>query len=119
MPDRKATNDPRVRALFEAVAREPERDEHRAALADVLMAIGDPRGHFINIQLREAAGRASDSEVGRARQLRNRHWRKWLAPIREFIADINAIGFRRGFLSRWQPTHVPPERWKEILALPI
>ena len=84
--------------LVEVIIASPDDDGARLVYADSLTERGDPRGEFINLQLR-LAGRINPA---RRRELRDRetqllaaHGQSWLAPATD--VGLSAI-FRRGFI---------------------
>lgn len=98
--------------LWQAVFASPDEDAPRLVLSDFLQEQGDPRGEFIALQVREARGQASLTEVERARELSKQHGAAWLGALRPALAKAE---MRRGFLwrielgrasatSKW-PTH--------------
>lgn len=81
-----------LEALLRAVHDHPEDDAPRAAYAAALRAAGDPRGEFIELQLRYAEVAPPKAEAKRMQQLLKLHWRAWSGPL----AALKP-GFRRGF----------------------
>ena len=83
--------------LITAVYANPEDDEPRSVLADVLQRRGDPRGEFIALQLARARG-GPRTKRERTLLAANRE-RDWIGPIEPLILKKSAA-FERGFLSR-------------------
>ena len=83
--------------LYAAVYASPDDDAPRAVLADALQDAGDPRGELIALQLREAAGDATDEMRERARVLVQKHGKPWLGALRPITYRAE---LRRGFLAR-------------------
>jgi len=90
--------------LLAAIFAEPDADAPRWVYADHLMSIGDPRGEFIALQLREV-------DNDRQRELLAAHWDAWSAPAGE------RLFFERGFCPWWgAPAAVLAERAAAVFA---
>jgi uncharacterized protein (TIGR02996 family) len=76
------------------IAAEPDLDDARTVLADLLVGRGDTRGEFIALQLREAAGALDPRSVRRMDELRRAEWRAWLGPLGALATSCR---FERGF----------------------
>lgn len=94
--------------LFEAVLAAPFDDAPRLVYADSLSEADDPRGEFIAVQCRLAAGRLrqKDAQVARAReaQLLAAHSEEWFGPVEKWLRErdwysVGQVKTRRGFLS--------------------
>jgi uncharacterized protein (TIGR02996 family) len=94
--------------LLAAVYADPGDDEARRVYADVLIERGDPQGELIVLQLRRAAGQASQREHELERALLKRHAPTWLAPIAGVVEVAPGLSsawarsrtaFERGFLT--------------------
>jgi uncharacterized protein (TIGR02996 family) len=87
-------------ALLDAAREHPDDDARRALLADFLLSHDehDPRGEFINLQLRAAAGPVPEFARARERELLDLHGLRWLGPL---VRDcmLPSVRFERGFLS--------------------
>jgi uncharacterized protein (TIGR02996 family) len=105
------------RALIEAIRQQPDDDAVRLVYADWLTDRGDPRGEFIQGQVRwQQAYEARDYPAmrqlgGQFWRLQHQHEEQWLAPLKKL--GLSSIQFRRGlpesgtikgshFLKRWQ-----------------
>lgn len=102
-------------ALERDVYANPDDDEPRAVLADLLQARGDPRGELIALQLAVAAGRASDDGDARIEALVRDHGRAWLGPL---AAIALRAELRRGFPARLElagADRVDPARWESVV----
>jgi uncharacterized protein (TIGR02996 family) len=84
-------------ALLAAILAAPEDDTPREVYADWLTDAGDARGELIRLQLREAAGRTSDTQRARIDDLLRLHRRRWLWPL---VWRTQDVGFERGFPTR-------------------
>lgn len=94
--------------LFDAVLAAPFDDAPRLVYADSLIEADDPRGEFIAVQCRLAAGRLSqkDAKAARAReaQLLAAHSEEWFGPVEKWLRErdwysVGQVKTRRGFLS--------------------
>jgi uncharacterized protein (TIGR02996 family) len=83
-------------ALLAAVYADPADDELRRVAADALLEAGDPRGEFIHLQLRRAAGGLEPASERRERQLLKQHRDAWLGPLLPFVAKAR-VEFEKGF----------------------
>ncbi|HVI03539.1 MAG TPA: TIGR02996 domain-containing protein, partial [Enhygromyxa sp.] len=86
-------------ALLDAVYEHPDDDVRRALLADFLLSRDehDPRGEFINLQLRAAAGPLPEPARARERELLDLHGFRWLGPLVSTCYP-STVRFARGFL---------------------
>ncbi len=82
--------------FFEAILEHPENDSLRQVYADWLIEHGDPRGEFILLQCREAAGLATPAERTRAKRLLREHQAAWLGDAAPGLARCV---FEKGFLA--------------------
>src|SRR5947208_2415677 len=71
--------------LLAAIHAHPGDDELRRVYADLLLERGDPRGELIVLQLRRAAGEASEREMEQERALLKRYAKAWLGPLARVI----------------------------------
>jgi uncharacterized protein (TIGR02996 family) len=108
--------------LERAICADPDDDVPRRALADRLRERGDPRGRFIELQLRVAdARRSEDVSAARwgawwleAEELRRRHGAAWMPPLPAFATDPQ---FARGFVEQvTAPAAALVERSAELVA---
>jgi uncharacterized protein (TIGR02996 family) len=81
-------------ALLAAVWAAPADDAPRLVYADSLTELGDPRGEFITLQCKPKLA-AADKK--RARELQDKHAKKWLGPLEIAILDSRPVSFERGF----------------------
>lgn len=97
--------------LFDAVLASPFDDAPRLVYADSLIEADDPRGEFIAVQCRLAAGRLSqkDAKAARAReaQLLAAHSDEWFGPVEKWLRErdwysVGQVKTRRGFLSHFR-----------------
>lgn len=93
-----------VKALFQSVVAKPDDDAVRLVYADALSEQGDPRGEFIAVQCKLAAGR---SGVAAAKALRRReeelldaHGEEWLGPLQRFLRENDSYGLSQVKLHR-------------------
>jgi uncharacterized protein (TIGR02996 family) len=98
-----------MKKLLAAVLDAPEDDDARLVYADYLLEQGDPRGEFIQIQIRlggsawGARGRRSSNVleltneelIAREKSLLKRHQKAWLEPFR---TAIRTWIWKRGFV---------------------
>ncbi|MBA2544911.1 MAG: TIGR02996 domain-containing protein, partial [Deltaproteobacteria bacterium] len=106
-------------ALEHSIYANPDDDEPRAVLADLLQARGDPRGELIALQLAVAAGRGTDEGDARIEELVRDHGRSWLGPLHEIAYRAE---LRRGFLTRLElagPEGAGAARWESIVEHPL
>jgi uncharacterized protein (TIGR02996 family) len=94
----------------------PDDDEPRAVLADLLQSRGDPRGELIALQLAVAAGRGTDEGDARIEELVRDYGRAWLGPLHEIAYRAE---LRRGFLSRLELAGAGPARWESVVDHPL
>jgi uncharacterized protein (TIGR02996 family) len=99
-----------VKDLLAAIYADPSDDDARAVYADWLTGRGDPRGELITLQLKKAAGKATDEELARERRvLTKKNARAWAGELgkasyfnpsteRGEFPDGVRIAFERGFL---------------------
>lgn len=86
-------------ALLAAVYADPDSDAPRLVLADALMEQNDPRGEFITLQFRRAAGQTlSPAEVKTEKSLIDKHQKQWLGPLYDMVYKDDNV-FERGFLT--------------------
>ncbi len=85
-----------IDALYRAVWEHPDDDAIKLVLADALMAIGDPRGELIRLQL-------LDNEDSGARRLLQRHGMTWLGALR---GKVIPLGYEKGFLASCLVTEI-------------
>lgn len=83
-----------VARLIEAICTEPDDDEPRLVLADLLTSQGDPRGEFISCQIMAETTVNREAAV-RADELLALHELAWLAPL---PVPVVSWSFRRGFI---------------------
>jgi uncharacterized protein (TIGR02996 family) len=79
-----------VAELFQAVYADPDDDELRLVLADALLAQGDPRGDFIQLQFDDRRDQSL------ARKLIQQHGLSWLGGLRGHLIPY---AYEKGFVS--------------------
>ncbi|MBL8915349.1 MAG: TIGR02996 domain-containing protein [Archangium sp.] len=82
---------PDANALFAAVYADPDADAPRAVLADLLASAGDPRGEFINLQLRPG------KPPRRVRELIAAHGVEWTGSLAPAVRK-EGLEYARGFV---------------------
>ncbi|MER2563628.1 MAG: hypothetical protein ABTQ32_23060 [Myxococcaceae bacterium] len=82
-----------VQALTAKVFEQPDDDDVRRVLGDLLLERGDVRGELINLQLQPAPDAAQRK---RMKELLDRHARTWLGPLEPAILKSGLV-YRRGF----------------------
>jgi len=80
-----------VDTLLDDIAARPDDDAPRLRLAALLVARGDPRGEFIQLQ---CGGR----DPAREQALLKKHGKRWLGMLASSV-DIAACRYERGFLA--------------------
>jgi uncharacterized protein (TIGR02996 family) len=80
-----------VRDCLERVFANPDDNDERAVVGDMLLERGDPRGELIALQLAPP----NRERVVRANALLATHRDRWLGPLRDAVSRVR---FRRGFL---------------------
>ncbi len=87
-----------IEILFEEVYEAQDDDALKRVLAEALKAKGDPRGEFIDLQLRAAQGQLSQEEHALMDALEQRYAKRWLGPLARLI-ERSSARFHKGFLS--------------------
>ena len=90
-------------SLFQAVLADPDAEAPRAAFAGWLKQQGDPRGEFIELQLRASRSLRSNGFMARetldamaaANKLREQHARQWTDGVEQIATEPR---FYRGFV---------------------
>jgi len=90
-----SNSDPRT--FYAKVWENPDDDEARAVLGDLLQQQGDPRGELIALQL--ARHGTDKPRSARERELEETWGRKWLGAIEPVVMKTGVV-FERGFVSR-------------------
>lgn len=90
-------------SLLREVYASPDDDDARHVLADALMERADPRGEFIVLQMRRAAGESTPKMHAREKALLKANTRAWLGPLAA-VAAVKSVVFERGFLARCEAT---------------
>lgn len=108
----------RLEALFAQVYQEPHDDAPRLALAEALMALGEPRGRFIALQCEaHRRGRLSREERRQEAALRKAHLREWLGPLKPLVVS-SGLSFVRGFPAKVKLcASKDPSLWEEAIGL--
>ena len=86
-----------LEALYAAVYDDPDDDQARLMLADVLQEAADPRGEFIALQM--VRGRDGGPPTKREKTLADAWSRDWLGPLNPAVMKQGVV-FDRGFLAR-------------------
>jgi len=81
-------------SLYEEVYARPDDDELRRVLADALLALGDPRGELIQMQLNPTL-----DYQRRAMRLLQQHGLAWTGSLRGVVIPL---AYERGFLAACQ-----------------
>jgi uncharacterized protein (TIGR02996 family) len=108
-------------SLLGRVYASPEADEPRLVYADLLLEQGDPRGHFIALQVRRAAGHDTPADRGLEQALTHDPARlaNWSHPL----GNAGACRFERGFVAHVDLYRTLPERligdaaWSTVVAV--
>lgn len=101
--------------LAECLAN-PDDDAPRLVYADALLEQGDPRGEFIQLQLRPEP--LPEADAKRVASLQRKHEKAWLGDIAR-VTKLRV--FRKGFLDKCellQGAAAEPAMWKAIAADP-
>ena len=108
-------------ALFARVYAEPDNDEPRAVLGDLLQQRGDPRGEHIALQL--ARSGTAQPRSARERALEATWGRQWLGVIEPVVLKGDVI-FERGFVERCRfaggtadPVILTADEWSTVTHL--
>lgn len=108
----------RAEALLHEVYAAPGDDDLRLVLADALTEIGDDRGEFIVIQMREAHGDKLSREMRRRqRELLTMYGRTWLGPIEPALQKSD-LAYRRGFPAKGRVQEYQVSNLEAVLARP-
>ncbi len=103
--------------LAECLAN-PDDDAPRLVYADALLEADDPRGEFIQLQLRDARGELSELEARRMASLQRKHEKTWLGDL----ARVTKLRrWERGFLVEaelLQGASADPATWKRVARDP-
>lgn len=83
--------DGKIASLYEQVFARPEDDELRHVLADALLAVGDPRGELITVQLHPTSDHSR-----RAMRLIQQFGLAWTGALRGAVIPL---AYERGFLA--------------------
>jgi uncharacterized protein (TIGR02996 family) len=108
-----------VDALIADCVAHPDDDAPREVLADALLEREDPRGEFIQLQLRDARGELDETERKRMAQIQRKHEKAWLGDLTR-VTKLRV--FRRGFVDEaelLQGAAADPATWKRVAADPI
>ncbi len=93
--------------LLDAILDDPDDDNLRRVYADWLVEKNDPRGEFIQLQMLEHDGVATEAQQRRAARLLRKHRRAWVG--RGCVREWSAV-FERGFVSAGVLCHVDERR---------
>jgi uncharacterized protein (TIGR02996 family) len=105
-------------ALIADCLATPADDGPRMVLADALLEREDPRGEFIQLQLRDARRELGEPERKRMQSLQRKHEKEWLADITR-VTKLRV--FRRGFLDEaelLQGAAADPATWQRVVRDP-
>jgi uncharacterized protein (TIGR02996 family) len=108
-----------VNDLLDAVLHDPDDNGARQVYADALMEIGDPRGEFIGLQFKEAAGDLAPKGKSRMSALLTAHEATWIGPALSRVLYKRV--HRRGMLdeaSLRSPSEVGGAVWREAIGDP-
>jgi uncharacterized protein (TIGR02996 family) len=108
-----------VDALIAECIAQPDDDGPREVLADALLEREDPRGTFIQLQLRDARGELDETERKQMASLQRKHEKVWLGDL---VRCTKLRVFRRGFIDEaelLQGAAADPATWKRVAADPI
>ncbi len=83
--------------LWRRCVEQPDDDEARGVLADLLQVADDPRGELMALQLLPADPDNAPARRARIRELVARHGQMWLGPIYELARGAS---FERGLVAR-------------------
>lgn len=107
-----------LRELFAAVLAAPSDDAPRLVYADALSERDDPRGEFITVQCKLAAGRSSPRVMKQLRareaELLAAHREEWFGPIEKWLRQNDAYGLsqlkvHRGFVMQCRVQVTAPD----------
>jgi len=101
-----------VDELWRRCVQQPDDDDARGVLADLLQASDDPRGELMALQLLPADPASAPARRARIRELVYAHGRTWLGPLAEIATGAS---FERGMVTRLeladsQPVAIPDHR---------
>ena len=108
-----------VSSLEAAVYAAPHDEAPRLVLADALLEKVDPRGEFINLQLRASRGRLSAVDRWREVDLLEEHRDAWLGPLTLTLdkwSDI--VEFKDGFVDTIAVAADKPHAMKVLVEAP-
>jgi uncharacterized protein (TIGR02996 family) len=94
-----------VDELWRRCVEQPDDDEVRGVLADLLQTSDDPRGELFTLQLLPADPDSAPARRARIRELVTRHGPTWLGPLYEIASGAS---FERGLVSRLE---LAPSPW--------
>jgi uncharacterized protein (TIGR02996 family) len=97
----------------------PGDDGPREVLADALLERDDPRGEFIQLQLRDARRELAEPDRKRIESLQRKHEKEWLGDLTRITK--NRV-FRRGFLDECvllQGAAADAATWRRLAKDPI
>jgi uncharacterized protein (TIGR02996 family) len=81
--------------LLQRVARDPDDEDARRVLADVLMDAGDPRGEFIALSMKRTQSATLKKKLNK---LFKRHRLEWLGPVASVVVpDVERDVWECGF----------------------
>jgi len=102
-----------VDELWRRCVEQPDDDEARGVLADLLQVADDPRGELFTLQLLPADPDSALARRARIRELVTRHGRNWLGPLFEIARGAS---FERGLVRRLEleapPWYSSDPRWE-------
>ena len=107
----------RADTLLQEVYDNPEDDDVRRVLADVLTELGDPRGEFIVLQFHRETGDMTKEMRARERALLVGYGRAWLGGIDKAVGKSD-LKYRRGFPAEGKVDLREVDDPTEILARP-
>ncbi len=105
-------------ALLAECLANPDDDAPRLVYADALLEANDPRGEFIQLQLRAEQVLPLEADATRAASIQRKHEKAWLGDIAR-VTKLRV--FRRGFLDEaevLQGAAAEPATWRTVAADP-
>jgi uncharacterized protein (TIGR02996 family) len=100
-------------SFLAAIYESPDDDAPRLVYADWLAERGDPRGEFIHLQCKAAAGPLRSIDEKRMRSLARRHRVRLLGPLEPVLDEF--AKFERGFVSEcFSPVFKTPRQLDEL-----
>lgn len=105
-------------ALFDRVYANPNDDEARAVLSDLLQQLRDPRGEFIALQL---ARHGTPAPISKEERKLEQTWaRPWLGAL-DAATEKSGVVFERGFVTHceWKGGAVDAREWSTVTHVDV